>query len=455
MSLNIVILAAGQGSRMYSQTPKVLHRLGGKTLLEHVIHTSQQLHPHRILVVHGQGSEQVQAHCVALPLTWIRQEAQLGTGHAVQQALPYCSEGLVLILYGDVPLVSSQTMTEIIKKAQQGDIALLTMMMEDPSGLGRIFRNEQGEVVGIIEDKDATPAQARIQEVNTGIVCLSSALLHRYLPQLRNDNSQAEYYLTDVIHLAASEGVHIETQQTCEPQEALGVNTKWQLAMMEREYQKQKAKALAESGVTLMDPERLDIRGDVVLARDVHVDINVILEGQVEVGKNSKIGPNVLIKDSKIGENVEIRANCVIEGAVVEDHCVIGPFAHLRTGSHLKAKSKVGNFVEMKKSVLGEGSKANHLSYLGDTTVGAGVNIGAGTITCNYDGVNKHPTRIEDHVFVGSNTALVAPVVVHEGATIGAGSVITQDVPAHQLAVGRAKQQMIKGWKRPKKDTHD
>src|SRR3989344_2490882 len=452
MSLTIVILAAGQGSRMQSSRPKVLHTVGGKSLLEHVIHTAQKLNPVNILVVHGNGSEQVRAHCSHLPVRWVYQENQLGTAHAVHQALPHCGEkDRLLVLYGDVPLIQSETLIELINKLDTESIGLLVADVEDPTGLGRIIRNAANEVIKIVEERDATDIERHIREINTGIISVPAPVLRAYWSQLSNHNAQAEYYLTDVIHLATQEGRPIRAQRVNDFFETAGINTKWQLTMMERAYQQQQAKRLTELGVIIMDPLRIDIRGDVFIEKDVVLDVNVILEGHVKIGEHSRIGPHVILKNTTVGKNVEIRAHCVIENAIIEDDCVVGPFAHLRPDTYLKKGAKVGNFVEIKKSTLGEGSKANHLSYIGDASVGARVNIGAGTITCNYDGANKHPTIIEDNAFIGSNSALVAPVTIGKDSTVGAGSVITKDVPDNQLGLARVEQKNIAHWRRPKK----
>ncbi len=448
MKLHIIILAAGKGKRMMSDLPKVLHPLGGKSLLERVITTALQLNPQTIHVVYGNGGSQV-ADCLQhMPVQWVEQTQLLGTGHAVMQALPFCDDDeQVLILYGDVPLISVDSLNNLFANNQE-KVGLIVAELANPNGFGRIIRNNQGDIIGIVEQKDANEQQLAIQEINTGIMTAPVHCLKRWLPQVKNTNKQQEYYLTDIIALAAEEGLSVYGYKTPCNEETKGVNDRLELASLERYYQKQLAISLMNQGVTIADPLRIDIRGEVSVATDVFLDINVILEGKVTIGKNSRIGPNVCLKNAEIGDNVEILANCVIEGAVIAENCQIGPFARIRPDTKLAAAVKIGNFVEVKKSILGSGSKANHLSYLGDATIGAQVNIGAGTITCNYDGKNKHPTHIGDGAFIGSNTSLIAPIKVGANATIGAGSTITREAPADILTVARARQATIKNWKR-------
>jgi len=451
-NLEVIILAAGQGKRMRSALPKVLHLLGGRPLLAHVLGAAEGLAPRAIHVVHGHGGAQVRAAFDEPRVRWVEQAEQLGTGHAVQQAIDaVADDALVLVLYGDVPLIRIETLRALLAEAERSGLGLLTAEVADPSGYGRIVRHPLGHVERIVEQKDATPEEAAIREINTGILAARAALLRRWLARLENRNAQREYYLTDVIAMAAAEGIEIVTRQPRATWEILGVNSKRELAELERIYQRQQADALLEQGVTLRDPARFDLRGELRCGSDVVIDVNVVLEGRVVLGDGVYLGPNSVIRDAEIGAGTQILANCVIEEAQIGAGCRIGPFARLRPGSRLAEDVHVGNFVEIKQSEIGAGSKANHLTYIGDTTIGRGVNVGAGTITCNYDGANKHRTIIGDRAFIGSNTALVAPVAVGAGATIGAGSVITRDVPADELAVARGEQRNIKGWKRPTK----
>ncbi len=451
-SLSVVILAAGEGSRMRSALPKVLHPLAGRPLLGHVIDAARALQAERIVVIHGHGGDRVQAAFPDADLTWAEQAQQLGTGHAVAQALPkLAGDEIVLILYGDVPLITPDTLKALLAACAGNHLALLTMHLPDPTGYGRIIRDAAENVVGIVEERDATPEQRAVQEVNTGIMALPAPLLARWLPRLGNANAQGEYYLTDLIAMAVEEGVAVQVGSAASVEEVSGVNTRAQLATLERAYQRRQAEALMAAGVTLMDPARFDVRGRVTAGRDVVIDVNVVLEGAVELGEGTTVGPGCVLRNCRIGTGVQIRAHSVIEDAVVGDGCLIGPFARIRPDTELAAGVHVGNFVEIKKSHVGVGSKINHLSYVGDSEVGRDVNIGAGTITCNYDGANKHQTVIGDRVFVGSDTQLVAPVSVGDGATIGAGSTVTKDVPAGALALSRAPQRSIDGWKRPVK----
>ncbi len=451
MSLDIVILAAGQGTRMRSALPKVLHPVAGKSMLGHVIDSARQLQPQSIQVVIGHGAETVRERLAADDLSFVLQAQQLGTGHAVAQALPKLSAENVLILYGDVPLIEVDTLQRLLKQVSAEQLGLLTVDLNDPTGYGRIVRDEQGVVKAIVEHKDATPAQRSICEGNTGILAVPGKRLAEWLGRLSNNNAQGEYYLTDVIAMAVADGLVVATEQPLDAMEVQGANDRMQLAELERHYQKRAARQLMAQGVTLRDPARFDVRGEVIVGRDVLIDINVILEGRVVIEDNVEIGPNCVIKNSTLRKGAVIKANSHIEGAELGEGSDAGPFARLRPGSVLGAKAHVGNFVELKNAVLGEGAKAGHLSYLGDAEVGARTNIGAGTITCNYDGANKFKTTLGEDVFIGSNSALVAPVTLGDGATTGAGSVITADVPADTLAVGRARQRNIEGWKRPTK----
>jgi bifunctional UDP-N-acetylglucosamine pyrophosphorylase / glucosamine-1-phosphate N-acetyltransferase len=447
--LHVIVLAAGKGQRMMSDLPKVLHCLGGKPLLERVIDTARQLQPETTHVVYGNGGSMVSQALKHLPVRWVEQPELLGTGHAVLQALPYCpDEGRVLILYGDVPLISVESLKNLLETTPPDALGLIVAELPNPDGFGRIIRDQNGRITAIVEHRDASEQQRAIKEINTGIMTAPARDLKKWLPQLKNANRQNEYYLTDIIALAAAASIPVYGAKSACNEETRGVNDRAELAALERFYQQRTALELMRKGVTLADPARLDVRGDVSIAADVSIDINVILEGRVVIGKNSRIGPHVVLKNVEIGEDVEILAHSVIEGAVIADHCQVGPFARIRPESVLEAKVKVGNFVEVKKSRLGLGSKANHLSYLGDAEIGAQVNIGAGTITCNYDGKNKHQTHIADGAFIGSNTSLVAPVSIEKNATIGAGSTITRDAPADTLTVARARQTTIKGWRR-------
>jgi bifunctional UDP-N-acetylglucosamine pyrophosphorylase/glucosamine-1-phosphate N-acetyltransferase len=450
--LEAIVLAAGKGTRMRSNLPKVMHKLAGKPLLQHVIDTALQLPLQNIHLVLGHGADLIQQHIQHERLRVVLQVEQLGTGHAVMQAVPNLDDqSTVLILYGDVPLISAATLEKLLSLAKKDSLALLTVNLPDPTGYGRIIRDTKGEVEAIVEQKDASAAQLAITEVNTGILAVKSAFLRDQLPQLRNDNAQREYYLTDIVGIARKMGWMIHTLETPHLYEVQGVNNRQQQAELERLYQQVQAKTLMDAGLSLMDPLRFDCRGKLTAGEDCVVDINCIFEGVVSLGHNVSVGPNCLIKNAVIGDDVEILANTVIEDAIVGKGCHLGPFARIRPGSHFAEDVRVGNFVETKKAVVGPGSKINHLSYVGDATVGGSVNIGAGTITCNYDGANKHQTHIQDEVFVGSNTALVAPVTIGSGATIGAGSTITQDVEPKQLAVARHRQRNLDGWTRPKK----
>ena len=452
MSLEVVILAAGKGTRMYSDLPKVLHPLAGKPLLGHVIDAARALQPAAVHVVYGFGGDRVPRAFPDGGVRWVLQAEQRGTGHALQQALPgVAHERVVLILYGDVPLTRIDTLRPLVAAAADGALALVTVELNDPTGYGRIIRDAAGRVVRIVEHKDATPEQRAVREINTGIMAAPTALLTRWLATLKNDNAQGEYYLTDAVAAAVADGTKIATSQPAYTWEIMGVNSKLQLAELERTAQVNRARALMEQGVTIMDPARLDVRGEITVGRDVVLDVNVVLEGRVVLGDGVRIAPNNVLRNVSVGAGTEVQPNCVIEDAVIGADCRIGPFARIRPGTKLADHAHIGNFVEIKNSEVGDGSKINHLSYVGDTTVGREVNIGAGTITCNYDGANKHRTVIGDRAFIGSDTQLVAPVTVGDGATIGAGSTITKDAPPNELTLSRAEQKTRPGWKRPVK----
>lgn len=452
MPLNIVILAAGQGTRMRSDIPKVLHCLGGKPLLQHVYELARELSPEMIAIVYGHGAQRILSRFSDWPVVWVEQALQLGTGHAVQQALPYLQEdAMVLVLYGDVPLLRRETLEKLLSAADENTLGLLTATMDNPTGYGRIVRDAEGRVSRIAEEKDASLEEKNIREVNTGILALPTCRLKTWLAKLDNANAQGEYYLTDIVAMAVADGVGIQTLNA-PPDEVAGVNDKRQLADLERVYQRRQADALLQQGVTLRDPSRFDLRGRIeAVGRDVEIDVNVILEGRIRIGDRVRIGPNVVLKDVVIGDEVEILAGSVIEQARIGARSRIGPFARIRPETVLAEETHIGNFVEIKKSSIGPGSKVNHLSYIGDAEIGAGVNVGAGTITCNYDGVNKHKTVIEDGAFIGSDTQLVAPVRVGREATVGAGSTITKDAPAGKLTLSRCRQITIDHWQRPQK----
>jgi bifunctional UDP-N-acetylglucosamine pyrophosphorylase/glucosamine-1-phosphate N-acetyltransferase len=450
-ALNIVVLAAGQGKRMYSDRPKVMHALAGRPLLAHVLATARALAPKRLVVVCGHGGEQVRTAFAGRDLAFALQEPQLGTGHAVEQALPHIDSACpTLVLYGDVPLIGVPTLERLLAAAGKG-LAVLTAELDDPAGYGRILRDRRKQVRGIVEDKDATAAQRRIREVNTGIMVLPAARLGKWLAALENDNAQGEFYLTDVVALALRAGVKVATAVPDANREIFGVNSKSQLASLERAYQTRQAVALMEAGVTLADPARLDVRGTIACGRDVAIDVNCVFEGEVQLADGVSVGANCVLRDVTVGAGTRVEPFTHIDGAKIGARCRIGPYARLRPATELAADVHIGNFTEVKASTVGRGSKANHLAYVGDSSVGRNVNIGAGTITCNYDGANKHRTVIEDDVFIGSDTQLVAPVTVRRGATIGAGSTITKEAPPDALTVSRAKQVTIPGWKRPQK----
>jgi bifunctional UDP-N-acetylglucosamine pyrophosphorylase/glucosamine-1-phosphate N-acetyltransferase len=451
MSLHIVILAAGQGSRMKSNFPKVLHKIAGKPMLQHVIDTVSQLDAEGIHVIVGHGSEKVK-QVISGDINWCYQTEQLGTGHAVAQALPNIPDNSkVLVLYGDVPLIEKGTLVSMLEGVDEQNIALLTVRLENPTGYGRIIRNFEGNIKAIVEEKDATDEIKDIDEINTGILALSSNNLHKFIPLLGNNNAQGEYYLTDLIELANKSGNKIRGYQPEFEQEVQGVNNRLQLCELECWFQSRIAENLMLNGVTLFDPHRIDVRGTLACGKDVEIDINCIFIGDVKIADGVSIGPNCIIENSSIGANSVVLANSIIESSMIAEEVSVGPFARLRPGTELKDKSKIGNFVETKKTVVGEGSKINHLSYVGDSILGKKVNVGAGTITCNYDGINKFVTEIDDGVFVGSNTSLVAPIKIGKDSTIGAGSTITKEIADGQLAIARSKQKNIDGWQRPTK----
>jgi bifunctional UDP-N-acetylglucosamine pyrophosphorylase / glucosamine-1-phosphate N-acetyltransferase len=449
--MNVVILAAGMGKRMQSDLPKVLHPLAGKPLLSHVIDTARTLSPSRVCVVYGHGGDMVPSRLAADDLRFVLQAPQLGTGHAVMQAADVLDDAVpTLVLYGDVPLTAAQTLQTLVDKAGNEKLAVLTVDLEDPTGYGRIVRADK-RIVRIVEQKDASESERAIQEVNTGILVAPTRALKTWLGKLSNNNAQQEYYLTDVIAMAVQDGIPVESAQPAQVWETLGVNSKVQLAELERIYQRNIANTLLDQGVTLADPNRLDVRGALRCGRDVSIDVGCVFEGEVVLGDGVSIGANCVIRDATIDRGVTIKAFSHIDGATIGADAQIGPYARLRPGTELGADVHVGNFVEIKNSQFDAHSKANHLAYVGDATVGARVNIGAGTITCNYDGANKHRTVIEDDAFIGSDTQLVAPVTVGKGATLGAGTTLTKDAPPDSLTVSRAKQISITGWQRPVK----
>ena len=454
--LHIVILAAGKGSRMRSDLPKVLHKVAGKSLLGHVVDSALELSPTQIHIVVGHGKDLViqsfADHADNAKLNWVEQTEQLGTGHAVSQALPHIKgEADVLMLTADVPLIKASTIAAMVESMSTHPLALLTAIVAKPFGLGRITRDETNAVTGIVEQKDASPEQQRIQEINSGIICADKTHLQDWLANINNQNAQKEFYLTDVVALAYASGNPIAALHPQENSEVNGINSRGQLAEVERLYQRQQAERLMDAGVTIIDPSRIDIRGDVVIGQDTVIDVNVVLQGPISIGSNVKIAPNCVISDSRIASNVEVHPNTVIESAELGEGVNVGPFARLRPGTKLAARVKIGNFVETKNAQLAEGAKVNHLSYVGDASVGENTNIGAGVITCNYDGANKHKTTIGKNVFVGSDCQLVAPVTIEDGATIGAGSTITANVGENKLAISRSKQRQIEGWQRPVK----
>lgn len=450
-AMSVVVLAAGKGTRMYSDLPKVLHPLAGKPMIRHVIDAAMNIGAQRVHLVYGHGGELLQNALSDLPLNWVLQAEQLGTGHAMQQAAPaFDDDEDILMLYGDGPLITPASLQRLLAAKPAGGIGLMTVVAADPTGYGRIVR-EHGEVVGIVEHKDATEQQRQIDEINTGILVANGKDLKRWLSRLTNNNAQGEYYITDIIAMAAQEGRRVATSQPERSSEVEGVNNRLQLSRLERVYQREQAERLLLAGVTLLDPERFDLRGELTHGRDVTIDANVILVGKVTLGNRVTIGAGCVIKNSVIGDGCEISPYTVVEDATLDAQCTVGPFARLRPGAELAEGAHVGNFVELKKARLGKGSKAGHLAYLGDADIGAGVNIGAGTITCNYDGANKHKTVIGDDVFVGSDTQLVAPVTVAAGATIAAGTTVMKDIQSAELVYNRKEQNHKAGWQRPVK----
>ena len=459
MALDIVIMAAGKGTRMKSARPKVLHRLAGRSLLQHVVDTAGSLKADRTIAITGHGADQVEPAFAGQGLAFVRQEPQLGTGHAVQQAVPKLhDEGTTLILNGDVPLIEAGTLAKLVEACGGQSLALLTVVLDDPSGYGRIVRSGDpvgGTIEGIVEHKDANDAQRRIREVYTGVMAAPTALLRRWLANLKNDNAQKEYYLTDVVAMAVADHVHVVATHAHDETEVLGINSPAQLADLERRYQRRIADALMEAGVRLADPARIDVRGDLRCGQDVEIDVGCVFEGRVELGNNVRIASHCVIRNCRIADNAVIHSFTHIDGeaqgAIVGAGALVGPFARLRPGAELGAEVHIGNFVEVKNSTLAKGAKANHLAYLGDSTIGPKTNIGAGAITCNYDGKHKHPTTIGAGVFVGSNATLVAPVTLADGAYIAAGSVITDPVPGGALGIGRGRQVNKEGWVEKKK----
>ena len=450
--MEVIVLAAGQGKRMRSVLPKVLQPLAAKPMLGHVLDTARALEARRIVVVYGHGGEVVREALDAPDLAWARQDPPQGTGHAVQQAMPLVEDGdTALILYGDVPLIGVPTLQRLMAAAGERQMALLTVHMADPTGYGRILRDAAGQVTRIVEEKDATPDERRVTEVNTGILAAPVERLRHWLANLKNDNAQGEYYLTDIIAMAVAEGIQVITTQPDAFEETLGVNNKTQLAELERIHQRNIARGLTDAGVTVIDPARIDVRGTLTCGRDVEIDVNCIFEGRVELGDGVRIGPNCVIRNATLGAGTKVAAFSQIEDTVMGEACVIGPYARTRPGTVLGADVHLGNFVEVKNSNISDHSKANHLAYVGDADIGKRVNVGAGTITCNYDGANKFRTIIEDDVFIGSDTQLVAPVRVGRGATLGAGTTLTKDAPPDALTVSRAKQMTLPGWARPQK----
>lgn len=460
MSLHIVILAAGKGKRMHSRLPKVLHTIAGKPMLQRVVELAKELNPEAVHIIIGHRGEEIKNKLNYLDVNWVTQKEQLGTGHAVMQALPHIPEDAnILILSADVPLIQKQTLEKLIHTASQNNnktpLTLLLAELQDPSGLGRIVRDTTGNILSIVEEKDANPAQKAIKEIYSGICLVSAKDLNSWLPQLKNQNAQGEYYLTDIICIAAGQKQEIQSIHAADSIEIQGVNNRLQLHLLERAWQKRCAEQLMLSGVTLADASRFDLRGNIQCGSDSFIDANCIFNGNVIIGENCKIGPNCILSDVTVADNCIIEANSVLESCFIGQNCQIGPFARIRPGTELAENCKIGNFVEMKKTRMDKGSKASHLTYLGDAVIGQAVNVGAGTITCNYDGVNKHITVIEDGAFIGSGSQLVAPVTIGKNATIGAGSTIRKNAPAEQLTLSEAKQKSISGWRRPEKKKQD
>lgn len=456
MNATICILAAGKGTRMRSALPKVLHPLAGKPLISHVLDTASQFSDDAPIVVFGHAGDLLKTALRDRNIRWVEQREQLGTGHAMAQVLPALDpQHLALILFGDVPLISQETLRALLQAAQASGFALLTAVLAEPTGYGRIIRDGTGKILKIVEHKDASPAERTVQEINTGIMVIKGEYLHRWLPQLANNNAQGEYYLTDCVERAVAESIKVAGVLANSEAEITGVNDRVQLASLERTYQRTQAEALMRSGVSLADPARIDVRGSLRCDADSFIDVNCVFEGEVKLGEGVRIGPNCVIRNAELSAGVEVLANSLIEGATIGSGARIGPFARIRPETVLDAGVHVGNFVEIKKSHLGEHSKANHLAYVGDAEIGRNVNVGAGTITCNYDGAAKHKTVIEDDVFIGSDTQLVAPVTIGRGATIGAGTTVTDNVEPERLVISRVRQKSVAGWQRPQKKKPD
>ena len=451
MGLSVVILAAGKGSRMNSNKPKVLQTLAAKPLIEHVVNTVYKLNVDNIIVVTGYLKEQVEDALAGNKITFVHQEEQLGTGHAVLQALPYLEDQKVLILYGDVPLISAEVLDNLVTTTYNDDLGVLTAFMDNPTGLGRIVRDKFGAVTNIVEEKDPNDVQRQIKEINTGIYCTHRSCLAKWLPELNSNNVQNEYYLTDIVKMAKDDSSTINVAHPVHEFEVLGVNDRAQLANLERVWQRNVAEKIMAKGVSIADPNRFDVRGDVSVGKDCWLDINVIIKGNVRLGNNVVVGANCILKNCTIEDNVKIKANTMVDSSIIRRGAIVGPFARVRPDCDIKEGAVIGNFVETKKTILGKGSKASHLTYLGDSEIGENCNIGAGVITCNYDGVNKHKTMIGDGAFVGSDSQLIAPIIIGAGAFVGAGSTISKNVPSQQLAVSRAKQRHIKSWEKPVK----
>ncbi len=453
MQLSVVILAAGKGTRMRSDKPKVLHEIANTPILEHIVRAAHALDPFETVVTYGHGGEQVKQRLAHIDgLKWAEQKEQLGTGHAVQQALPQLAKSdICLVVVGDIPLIQTETLDKLVKASGGDKLAVLSVVLDNPTGYGRIVKNDGAEVIAIVEEKDTNAEQKLITEINTGVMAIPGKHLEDWLAQLDNNNAQDEYYLTDLIEIAHKAGFKITAAQASCEAEVSGINNKLQLATLEREFQLKQAEALMLEGATLADPSRIDIRGSLSIGRDVEIDVNCVFIGDVTLGDGVKISSNCVIENSSIGSNTVIKANSVLENSSTGESCDIGPFARLRPGTQLANRAKIGNFVETKKAIIGEGSKVNHLSYIGDAEIGQAVNIGAGTITCNYDGVNKFKTTIGDGAFIGTNSSLVAPIEIGENATIGAGSTVSKSAPGAQLTISRAKQKSIEGWQRPVK----
>lgn len=449
--LSVVILAAGKGTRMYSDLPKVLHPIAGKPMVKHVIDTAKQLNAEQIHLIYGHGGELLQQRLHAEPVNWVKQTEQLGTGHAMQQAVPFFADDEnILMLYGDAPLITKETLEKLVAVKPENGIGLLTVVLDNPTGYGRILR-QNGSVVGIVEQKDATPEQRQIQEINTGVMVASGASFKKWLAQLDNNNAQGEYYITDIIAMANRDGFQVQAIQATDLMEVEGANNRLQLSALERYFQQKQAEKLLLAGVAICDPQRFDLRGTLQHGKDVEIDVNVIIEGEVKLGDRVKIGAGSVLKNCVIGDDVQIKPYSVIEETTIGEQSQIGPFSRLRPGTELAADTHIGNFVEIKNAQIAQGTKVNHLAYVGDAEIGKQCNLGAGVITCNYDGANKFKTYIGDNVFVGSDSQLVAPISIASGSTIGAGSTVTKDVAENELVISRVPQRHIQGWQRPKK----